>query len=212
MAFKCCFSIFSAFQRASQSAANCVWFPGTSVQEYFHSVSPSDTLWTANYKVNEAFHVHIWLYTVRKLNMWHIRRSFSVKVGCCVWKSSSFRICDWTYIITYSVHTHNANTRLCVHNNVMSYSKSSLWPPKGVKPFLNLNPGKEVGPYLFPVPVLFLLRDLCFEIVHPDNDAVVGIVHCISFFQAVLHLWVTPWGTAELIPVGIFSFLSGCSV
>lgn len=97
----------------------------------------------------------------------------------------SDRSCDSTYIITYSVHTHNANTRLCVLNNVMSYS---LWPPKGVKPFLNLNPGQEVGPYLFPLPVLFLLMDLCFEIVHPDNGAVVGIVHCISFFQAALHL------------------------
>lgn len=115
--------------------------------------------------------------------MWHTRRSVAVKAGCCVWKSSSCQVCDSTYIITYRVHTHNANTRLCVHNNVMSYSKSSLWPPKGVKPFLNLKPGQEVGPYLFPFPVLFLLRDLCFEIVHPDNGAVVGIVHCISFFS-----------------------------
>lgn len=88
--------------------------------------------------------------------MRHTRRSVSVKVGC-VWKSSSYQICDSTSIITYTVHTHNANTRLCVHNNVMSYS---LWPPKGVKPFLNLNSGQEVGLYLFPLPVLFLLRDV----------------------------------------------------
>lgn len=156
--------------------------------------------------------------------MWHTRRSVAVKAGCCVWKSSSCQVCDSTYIITYSVHTHNANTRLCVHNNVMSYSKSSLWPPKGVKPFLNLKPGQEVGPYLFPFPVLFLLRDLCFEIVHPDNGAVVGIVHCVSFFQAVLHLWwLTPsnksagagtaagrgWseGLLSSSRVGFFSFL-----
>lgn len=156
--------------------------------------------------------------------MWHTRRSVAVKAGCCVWKSSSCQVCDSTYIITYSVHTHNANTRLCVHNNVMSYSKSSLWPPKGVKPFLNLKPGQEVGPYLFPFPVLFLLRDLCFEIVHPDNGAVVGIVHCVSFFPGCAALVMTYpikqerrcWncsrervkrGTAELIPGGIFSFL-----
>lgn len=55
-----------------------------------------------------------------------------------------------------------------------------------IGPFLNLNPGQEVGLYLFPVPVLFFLRDSCSEIVHPDNGAVVGIVHCVPCFQAVL--------------------------
>lgn len=49
------------------------------------------------------------------------------------------------------------------------------------QPFLNLNPGQEVGPYLFPVPVLFLLRDWPFEIVQPDNGATVGIIHCFAF-------------------------------
>lgn len=58
--------------------------------------------------------------------------------------------------------------------------KSSSWSVNQ-KELLNLNPGQEVGLYLFPFPALFLLRDWSFEIVHPDNGATVGIVHCIFF-------------------------------
>lgn len=75
-------------------------------------------------------------------------------------------------------------------------SEFSLWPRHRKQPSLNLNPGPEVGPCLFPAPVLFLLRD-SLEIVHPDNGAAVGIVHCFSFFlffffQALLCFYDWP--------------------
>lgn len=110
----------------------------------------------------------------------------------CVWKSSSgtCQICCLTYTFSYSLHTHKAN--ICIHNNVVSKLQVLIVVRHQKQPFLNLNPGQEVGPYLFPVPVLFPLRYWAFEIVHPDNGATVGIVHCFVFFQVLLCFYDCP--------------------
>lgn len=71
----------------------------------------------------------------------------------------------------------------CIHNNVISRRPHPKFGQ--LKPFtkhskveqqLNLNPGQEVGLYLFPAPILFLPRDRSLDIVHPDNGAALGIV------------------------------------
>lgn len=118
------------------------------------------------------------------------------KAYCCllkraqVWKAYG-HVCVSPFVSFTDIYIQFSCTQcwhdfVCIHNNVRSiiWAFLVLLQPvsKRFDQFLNLILRQDVALYLFPVPGLFLPRAWSFQIVHPDNGAAVGIVHC--FVQA----------------------------